>query len=212
MKFVPSNREDISRYFKNTFIKFKEFGDKLFLIQTITSDVISGTVSDPPDEFKLFLDEKEPYEVDYVLPHKSFFQYGNHAVLLERIPARQYFRGCCGNNTQATYVSGAGAVKKHAINFELLNAFVQKQAFPTLEQALLAAKKEGNEIVSFALSDRIAYYAPKNTLNIQHLPVARVNAREKIVFVQIPVFLEEITALMEQNKEPFKVMVNANSK
>src|SRR5687767_7922141 len=103
MLFLPSNVDDINRYYRNTYVKFKETGDRLMYISDVNSHRIVGQADTggdgPPEEFVIYLSEAHPYEIDYVLPHKSFFQAADKAVLLSRIPAKQYQRGISQHNT-----------------------------------------------------------------------------------------------------------------
>jgi hypothetical protein len=198
--FVPSARDDIIKYFKNSFLKFKETGDTLFFLTHVTNDEIGGQIEDGRD-FKLYLDEKEPYEVDYILPHKSFFQFGEHCCMLQRIPARQYHRGITEENTQITYRKGApspGGTEKlltMGLSFEVLKAFVQKKKFFSLTDAM----KE--PVVSCAMSPRMMYVRAGRSIYIDFVPVARVDAKTKNIFMIAPIFRQEVLALLTNNQE-----------
>jgi hypothetical protein len=195
MLFVPSAAQDIHKYFKNSFLKFKETGDMLFYMTHVDNSMISGQIEDGRD-FKLYLSEDEPYEVDYILPHKSFFQYGEHACMLQRVPAKQYHRGITDENTQISYRVGADGAQKHLpINFEVLKAFVQKKKFFSLTEALQ------QPVVSCALSPRMMYSRLPKTIFIDFHAVAKVNEPKKIIHLLQPIFKQEIQDLLRQNME-----------
>ena len=61
MIFKASNWEDISRYYRNTYVKFKETGDRLFFIRRVDSYAVTGTDEDGT-EFELYLKLKEKFE------------------------------------------------------------------------------------------------------------------------------------------------------
>jgi hypothetical protein len=198
--FVPSAREDIIKYFKNSYLKFKETGDTLFFLTHVTNDEISGQIEDGRD-FKLYLDEKEPYEVDYILPHKSFFQFGEHCCMLQRIPARQYHRGITEENTSVVFRHGAPApdgtekIKNMGLSFEILKAFVQKKKF----FSLMEASKE--PVVSCALSPRMMYVRANRAIFIDFVQVAKVDWKTKTIAMLAPLFKQEVMNLLVNNQE-----------
>lgn len=161
MLFKSSNHEEISRYYRGTFVKFHEFGDQLFSIMHVNSEGVTGQLASG-DDFILHLNDDVPYEVDYLLPHKSFFQNGKAAVLLQRVPARQYRRGVCSDNTRMTELTTGGQTKNIAVNFSTLGAFVSKATFPTMSEALANKKR----MRSVALSPRVAYVPDNCTFYI----------------------------------------------
>lgn len=198
MLFVPSAREDITRYYRNSFLKFKETGDMLFYLQNVDATMISGQIEDGRD-FKLYLSEDEPYEVDYILPHKSFFQYGEHACMLQRIPAKQYHRGMTGENTSITYrkpgTELAPAIAGMALDFTVLKAFVSKKKFYSLKEAL----KE--PLSSVALSPRMMYARGSKCVHIDFHPIARVDPKNHIIYMTQPLFKQELMDFLQQTQE-----------
>lgn len=194
MQFTPANREDIAKYYKNSILKFKDTGDTLFHLSHVDVNVVSGTVDDGRD-FKLYLSDDEPYEVDYILPHKSFFQYGANAVMLERIPAKQYHRGITSENTRLCHRDSAGpGFITLPLKMDILKSFVQKQKFFSLKEAMAA------DVVSAVLSPRMMYMKNNRQIHIDFVPVARVNANNTITMIQ-PVFEEEVKELLKTTQE-----------
>jgi hypothetical protein len=192
MQFIASNYEDIARYYRNTFVKFRETGDTLYYIRSVSSYSIRGT-DENGTEFELFLNDEVPYELDYVLPRKSFFQYRGQACLLQRIPAKQYQRGVSENNVRLQLIQKKGTVQTIDLGFEALKAFVSKPAFPRLDDAV--ANKEGNN--SVVLSPRFAYAPAIKTIYADLVPVATIVG--KAVRVSHKIFAPELAKIAESS-------------
>lgn len=193
MQFVPSTRQDIDKYYRHSFLKFEETGDLLFHLRHVDASCISGTIEDGR-EFKLYLAEDEPYNVNYILPHKSFFQYGEHACMLQRIPAKQYHRGITEENTKIAYRTGEDKHGHIPLDFAVLGAFVKKKKFFTLKEAM----KE--PVVSAALSSRLMYVRATKNIYVDFVPVARVMNNHTIQMVA-PIFKEEIVDFLKATQE-----------
>lgn len=188
MLFKSSNSDEISRYYRGSFVKFREFGDQLFYIQNVTSEGVTGQLS-TGDDFILHLNDEVPYEVDYLLPHKSYFQNGKAAMLLQRVPARQYRRGVCSDNANITEITTGGQFKRRPVDFANLTAYVSKSTFPTMSEALANKKR----LRSVALSRRVAYVPDISTFFVDLKPVATYVAGE--VVTMNPIFIPELAAL-----------------
>lgn len=216
MIFTYSNIEDIKRYYLNSFVKFREHGDVLFYLKTIHDNTIHGKCEDG-NLLELFLDDSCPYEVDYVLPHKSYFQYKDTAVQLYRIPAKQYCRGINTQNTALTALvskstksvktqddigfhfaaavgdtgaSTAGNTLGLDLSFDILRCFVNKQKFMSLDEAIVSG------FVSCAMSPRIAYLTKEQQLFIDQTSVAQVDVEKRKIKMTKPIFTEEIKSLV----------------
>jgi hypothetical protein len=192
MLFNSYTWEDINRYYRQTYIKFKETGDTLFYIRDVRPERVSGTDEDGT-EFALHLNYDDPYEVDYILPNKSYFQYAKRACMLQRIPAKQYRRGICSDNVRITGLSKTGGIAAIDVNFESLKAFVSKQAFPSLRTVLLQKQKP----LSVALSPRFAYVPEGGFLFCDQTCVAKVEKRAKTIQILQPIFKPEIDVLID---------------
>lgn len=197
MIFNSSNSGDINKYYLHTFVKFKEHGDMLFRIDGVDKFKVSGT-TETGDPFVLYLDDTFNYEIDYVLPHKSFFQLGANACQLQRIPAQQYQRGLNNKNTRMAFAKadGAGFVPID-ITFESLKAFVTKQKFFSLKEAV--ANKD--KFDSYTLSPRIAYIPRKKIILVDFTAVAHVNEVDKLIKMTRPIFTDEIISLLKSHNE-----------
>ena len=200
MIFVPSAHKDIDRYYRGTYVKFREHGDKLFYINRVYPDRIEGIMEDLDEtgqnrEFVVHLYEEHPYEVDYILPNKAAFQYGKRACLLRRIPAQQYQRGLCDKNTQIVSIDKAGSSRASELGFSLLKAFVEKQAYPSLNEAV--ANKMKND--STALSSRMVYIPSSRTICADNISVATLSVGTKSISLLHPVFRNEVEAVSKDS-------------
>jgi hypothetical protein len=211
MQFTSANYDDVSKYYRNTFIKFKDTGDTLILVQHVDRYKLTGTTV-TGDEVVVYLNDEDPFEVDYVLPHKSFFQHGKDALQLHRIPAKQYQRGLTSSNTAVSFLrmsnDGTPLVQNLPVGFEVLGAFVQKQKFYSLLEAY--HKKDCN---SYTLSPRMMYLKANRQVYVDFVPIAKVfsvKGEEKPTIQMLkPVFLPELKELLEQvdQSSMFKVLV-----
>lgn len=189
MQFIPQNTDDIIRYYKNTFVKFKETGDTLYYIKYIKDSCVSG-VSQDSTPFELYLSEEHPYEVEYVLPHKSFFQWKDHACLLQRIPAKQYQRGISSNNVSLKLLGARGSGHEIPLDFDVLTAFVSKQMFFSLDSATTSEK------TSVALSPRMAFIPSNRQIYLDFLCVGQLTPKRKFVKCFHEIFRPELERLV----------------
>ncbi len=194
MIFNQSNRDDISRYYRQTYVKFPETGEKLHFIREIARHAVLGSDEDGND-FELFLSDEFPYEVDYVLPKKGYFQHGKSAHLLFRVPAKQYQRGLSEGNTKVHRINRAGEISEQPLNFDLLKAYVQKQAYPSFETAM--ANKEG--MFSVALSQRFALAASARVIFLDGQMCATVRPKDKVVECHFPILRPELEEIVKQS-------------
>lgn len=207
MQFSSENYDDIRKYYLNTYVKIKEFGDLLFYINRVDRTQVSGLVEDGR-EFDMWLDKDHPYEIDYVLPHKSFFQYEKDAAQLYRVPARQYQRGLSTGNTRIARVNQAGEkeeVGDGGLDFKLLKAYVSKQPFVSLSQAIGKSNPEGRR--SFVLTPRLMFHRQTKSLFMDFIRVADVAPETREIKLIHPIFRPEIEAFLKQTNETatFKV-------
>lgn len=200
MQFKSENYDDIKKYYLGTYIKVKEYGDLLFRIDRVERTSVSGQVEDGR-EFVLYMNQDDPYEIDYVLPHKSFFQFGKDACQLYRIPARQYRRGLCGDNTRIARVEEGGKQERlDGLDFESLKAFVAKQPFVTLSKAV---SKECNDFNSVVLTPRMMYHRGRKSIYIDFTEVASVQGN--VVTMKHPIFKAEVYNFLNKSSESFVV-------
>lgn len=199
MIFTSSNASDIERYYYQTWIKLPEFGDKLFFVQNVSSEMVTGT-DDNGDYFELLLSDEAPYPVEYVLPHKAIFQWKERAVMLQRIPARQYRRGLSSGNTKVVDCSTGESI---SLTTNLLKAFVSKQRFSPFSAAFAAKSK----MKSVALSPRMWFHRSLGRVCVDFTPVAQYDYETKRLTMLLPIFLPEIMQHMVDNNELYEVVV-----
>ena len=190
MLLVPSNLADIKRYYQNTYVKFHETGDTLYYINGVCNEYIYGTNEDGVD-FKLYLEESEPYTLQYILPQKSFFQHKKHAALLYRIPARQYKRGITVENTRVKTVFPDGGTFLD-LTIAVLKSYVTKQQFFSLTEA----RKSKN--FSCVLTPRMALGVSTGTIFVDNVAVANVSGD---TIQHNPLFKEDILSMLQNHDE-----------
>lgn len=144
------NTNDITKYFLNTHVKFKEEGDKIFFVKKVTPNHV--LVVDQNNE-EAIIDLSEDYNLEYVIPKKTVFQLGEHALFLSRIPARMWKKGMSVDNTQFAKLSTTGW-EGIPFNIHTVESFVNKPCYFTLEDAI--TNFEAAQLRSAALSPRIS--------------------------------------------------------
>jgi len=170
MLFVPEVWQDIRKYYEGAYVKFLEFGDTLFFIERVREHEVVGR--DETDEaFVLTLDSTAPYNLTYTIPHKGLFMFNGVAHMLYRVPAVQYSRGLTSSNTKIIEVPTG---KPRSINFDILKAYVQKQPYKSLDEALFSK----NNDVSVCLSRRLSFYRPKQMLFVDAQPIVSFRRKD----------------------------------
>jgi len=194
MQFIPSAWRDIDRYYRDTWVKFQEFGDRLFYINNVSAETVTGKDQDG-DEFVVYLTEELPYTLSYVLPHRAVFQYKGDAFILQRMPARQYKRGLSSENTMVKRVNDG---KQVDLRTEYLIAYVNKQPSTTLRSALFDSTKNKSCVLGGRFSyDRLGQY-----LLVDSKPIARFY-RDNLTFRGLSLFRTELEELIRV--DPFEV-------
>lgn len=151
MIFNKANFEDIKKYYEKTWVKFPRLeGDTLWHIDRVTSDMIEVT-SDAGEE-ALFSLSKD-YPVDFVLPGKAVYQFGQNAAYLSRIPARMWKKGMSANNTQFKVLTGT-AWKPLKFDINVIKAFVNKPDYMDPYSAVNSFQKSALD--SAAINPRIS--------------------------------------------------------
>lgn len=196
MKFKQENWRDIQKYYQGTYVKFAEFGDTLHYIENVTQDEITGK-DENKDDFVLYLHDSQEYVFEYLLPHKAVFQYGGDAYLLQRIPARQYKRGLCQENTSFTKVTSG---ERQSLSWQLMTAYTNKQKYFSLKEAIYGKGK----MRSLAVTNRMSYARGNDYLYVDNKVIATFN-RESKVLATIPLFFDDVKELIAQ--DPFEVTI-----
>jgi hypothetical protein len=195
MLFVPSTVGDIAKYYKNSYVKLKEFGDEFFKITKISSNAVEFVRANG-DIGEIALDEDVPYDLEFTLPHKSYYQVGKRASLLCRIPARQYHRGVTPENCTILGLSAEGNFSAQTINFLNLFNFANKPAFPSITDGLRL-----KSMVSCAFSPRFAASA-NNAVWVDNVHIGSWERDAKKTILNIrPAFHLEFRRIAECNNE-----------
>lgn len=194
MFFTRNNAQDIEKYYNKTYVKFKEFGDRLFWINRVSAEKVSGVDQDE-QEFDLLLADEYPYEVDYILPNRAVFQYKERAILLQRVPMRQYKRGLCEQNVQFVDTTTGS---KMDFGFALLKAFVTKQRYYTFTEAI---QRKNSKIKGYALNSRMSM-SNSQCLRIDTIPIGQF---EDGVLKVNRLFINDVLKQIEDNGETVKV-------
>lgn len=207
MIFTSSQAGDIQRYYQHCYVKFRETGDVLYYITRVDPFKISGK-SENGDLLELFLDDAHPYHMEYILPKKSYFQFGGDAAQLFRIPAKQYYRGLNESNTQIHSLNPIdGSPTAVPVNFETLKAYVNKPKFFTLDEAVMSKN------ASCALSPRMAFHRPSGRIFVDFVVVGHYDAKQRRISVGRPLFRPELEKLVQQNasifNEPISIVEKA---
>jgi len=198
MEFISSNWRDIDKYYTGTYVKFNEYGDKLFHIDHVNPNVVEGE-DDTGTNFQLFLSDSAPYTVNYLLPHKATFQWNDSVYMLQRIPARQYRRGLCSDNTQIINIATGSRVD---ISFKSLKAFVSKPMYSSFSAAFNSKAKTK----AVALSPRLTYIR-SGLILVDQVRVASFDYNTKKIHMIHKIFLPEIMQHMMDHNETYEVVV-----
>jgi len=143
------NWEDCKKYYEHTFTKFKETGDTIFYINKVTPDDI---VAVDINKNEVGIDLTVGYNLEYVIPRKTVYQYGSRAYMISRIPAKQWKKGMCSSNTQIHYLDDQWMLTEFDMN--KIEGFVNKPSYLTSAQGI--PKLLNGECVSIALSPRFS--------------------------------------------------------
>lgn len=202
MQLYAKEYGDISKYYHGTYVKLPQFGDKIFYVAEVNRERVELTDS-AQDLYHIELaQEGEPaYSLEYVLPHRAVFSYKGTVLLLTRVPARQYSRGCCSANTKIIDVfTGKG----WDISFTTLQAFVNKPTYYTLDEALYGEFPKS--CVGVALNERFSFHRNQQQLYVDHIPIANFSRENMVWVVTRPIFAPELKALCSSVKKPMEFL------
>lgn len=201
MKFCRENASDIKKYFLGSFMKFPSLaGDQVHCIDVVHNEEVKGkTISQDgetvPFVFHLYAEEQAPApDIDFILPRKGFFNTKDGCYFLYRVPARQYRRGVCMDNTCIEVLSSNGSFMQVGLSLELLSAYVGKQEF----------KKFHETSSSYAISRRMAVSG--TTVFVDHEKIATVYHEEGIIRVNKTIFIPELEKIVKEMKQSYKVV------
>lgn len=188
MYLDPTNYNDADKYFSGCYIKVREYGDTLILIKNVTERALWGQ-----DEFDQLVcididgehTGKKGYELDYIIPKKTYFQFGSQAHLLTRIPAKMWKKGINKQNTNVFRLTSVGDFKLVDLTFKILKGFTFKPGYGNLNSL--------DTLESVALSPRFALTAGGD-LFLDNNKIGKFY-KESRSFVVQELFLDEIKSL-----------------
>jgi len=196
---MSSNWRDVQKYYEHSYIKIQGYGDKLFYVNRVRETMLQG-VDEEDTLFELYLSDDAPFLIDYVLPHRAVFQYGKDVMQLRRNPSRQYRRGLHQDNTTIISVTTGQA---YDLSFGLLRAFVEKQKYVSLNEAM----EHRSIYMGVALTPRMSYIRAGGELRIDLTTVATVQSIKRTIKVKRPIFTKEIMQYLKDNNQAFEVIV-----
>lgn len=170
------NYEDVKKYYQGTWVKITECGDRIYTVDKVTSkytDLSSPSRGDGDEYAEIRIDMEVGYTLDYVIPKKTVYQYGEKALLLQRIPARMWRKGMDSKNTEFLSLDTKGNWKKTSLATPVIEGFVNKPSYYTVEDALVGFQ---NALDSAALTPRIAF-CKEGQVYIDTIYVGRVKGK-----------------------------------
>ena len=216
MKFCSENAKDIQKYFQGAYIKFPglqgvfgdgksaaDAGEIIHTVEHVTNDVIKGKrlegKESVPYEFFLYSEQDQPApEIEFILPKKSYFNDSQgQALMLFRIPARQYKRGVCSDNTSIVQLTAEGTFEAYPLTVVTLTEYVGKQAYHKF------APPVGP---SYAVTRRIAV-AKCGHIFIDRTKVGTIDYAANTIKLGRELFEPEIRKAMRQHGQAFNIVV-----
>lgn len=198
MKFSKDNWEDIKKYFDKSYMKFPLLGDEVVYVESVSSAGMSGKRMKNADwdgwQFT-FGGVDTVAEVEFVLPRKSYFQSDNGAYLLTRLPAKQYKRGMCRENTSIECLTIHG-FEGVPLSLELINAYTHKPSFQGFCEELGS---------SYAVSRRMAV-DQTGKIYIDHTRIGYIDVKERSINCNIELFVPEIEQIVQEHHQNFSVI------
>jgi len=205
MECKPSTYNDISRYFLHSYVKLREFGDKLLFLESVNKERCIFVDADS-ELFEVILEESAPYHLEYVLPRRAVFAFRDSVYLLQRVPARQYHRGCCDENTRILEVFTGQRVD---VNFRSLTAYVAKPSYVDLNTALF--ERVSKRTVGVPLTNRISFSRLNQLFYVDTIPVATFNREANAIMMKHDQFYPELSRLSTKANLSLE-FVNASGK
>lgn len=151
MLALSSNYMDVEKYYLHTNIKLKETGDILYYVSFVNSKYITLSYKTSTNETQCSLIDIEGkgYLLDYTIPRKMVYQDGEYAIMLSRIPAKQWKKGASTSNTKFHLLLSKGWTN-YEFSYDTLKKYPSVPRYSTQEDI-----NEG-KCISYALSNRFS--------------------------------------------------------
>lgn len=204
MKFCVENIKDISKYFQGTFVKFTDMRgvyadgsecppaeELVHTIDSIQGATIRGKRWEHgeyvPYQFLLYGEHEAPApEVEFILPKKGWFNTKHGATLLFRVPARQYRRGVCDDNTSILSLLG-DSFNPQSVSVETLHDYIQKPKFGGF----------GMQLRSYAVSKRLAV-STTGKIYVDKISIGTINY-DAATIQALPLFHSELEQVLKDH-------------
>lgn len=194
MECIQENWRDIARYFQDTWVKLEGYGDTLFHVEHVNQTRMAGTTQDN-DYFEIELHNHQPFNLNYVLPHKAVFQYGKRAVILQRTPAKQFKRGLSSENVAVSFTDSGTML---GLDISVLKAYTAKQNYRSFGEAF---SKKGTKDLSVALTPRMSCVRATGRIYIDTTHIGDYNRDTNVITLGIKKFLPEIRYHIEKHRD-----------
>lgn len=174
------NYDDCKKYFQGCWIKAKECGDRVYVVSNVTPDKVflnSIPLNDKDEDADVCIDLNVGYTIDYVIPQKTIYQFGDRATMLQRIPARMWKKGMDVKNTEFLALRDDGRWDKLELTTSIIEGFVNKPSYLTLQESNI---NFASGLVSAALSRRVAL-TNKGMVFIDNVLVAKYYEEKKLL-------------------------------
>lgn len=146
------NWADVKKYYHHTYVKFPSEGERVWYISSVNKDNIFA--EDATKEV-VGIDLQRPFLINYVLPRKAVYQFGDNAASLCRLPYRMWKKGMCNENTAMQICSSAGGWTNISFTLENIEGFVNKPGYYSFQDAKNNFDN-GEGLQSAALSPRVS--------------------------------------------------------
>lgn len=191
--------EDFKKYYEKTWVKFPKLSqDTLWFVERVTPEFAEVSTSNHDEAM---IDLKRGYDMDFVIPKKTVYQYGDSAACLSRIPARMWKKGMSKANTQFQVLLPQGWM---AVNFDpqIIEGFINKPSYLDVYPNITKLQGENPELISMAITPRISMNGKGNVF-IDSVMVAKYVPKTSTITVK-SLFAPEIVPHF--NKEKVKLI------
>jgi hypothetical protein len=181
-----ANFDDAKKYLQGTYVKFKETGDHIWHVDSVSPHEM---ICSDKNKEEVGIDLNIGYNFEYILPRKAVFQYGASAVILYRIPARQWKKGLCKANTNFSILTEEGSWLLCPFDINPIEGFVNKPSYYSLSLAESTFKQDSS-FKSVALTPRISMCRTGKVF-IDQILVAKADLEKKELMCK-PIFKTDL--------------------
>lgn len=182
--------QDVNKYYGQTYVVIPEYDPlRVLVLQKVDSYGIHFKDPTTGELGGLSFKDQDEYHLDFHLPHKQYFQHGEYAYLLERIPAKMWRKGVSSENTKMYILGHSGVLSPTSWDHNHLNAYLKG----------VKSKVSDVHLKSVALTDRIAYCPNKGILLADTQVIGQKDTKEDYLVVLAP-FKNHVKNLLESYK------------